>query len=263
TFFIRLFVPESERWQEERSRGSTSHWATQDLLGVLVGACGGIGIIVVWAMPDLSLPLRIGLAVPAVLVATLGYLYPVVRCLERAAASGGGLRPGQTLGRLLLGAGLGGVALLGTWASIQQVPTWADETTQREYRETGQSVPNAKSLTQICSSAGAVLATIAAAVVGGWLGRRVTYCILCLGSLGATLLLFQVTPPFDGWFLFATFLAGGMTASFYGWLPLYLPELFPTKVRATGQGFSFNFGRIIAAIGALQGSYLIKVVYQG
>src|SRR5262249_4663477 len=118
-------------------------------------------------------------------------------------------------------------------------------------------------LPQICSSAGAVLATIAAAVVGGWLGRRVTYCILCLGSLGATLLLFQVTPPFDGWFLFATFLAGGMTASFYGWLPLYLPELFPTKVRATGQGFSFNFGRIIAAIGALQGSYLIKVVYQG
>jgi hypothetical protein len=33
---------------------------------------------------------------------------------------------------------------------------------------------------------------------------------------------------------------------------LYLPELFPTRVRATGQGFAFNFGRIIAAIGALQ-----------
>jgi hypothetical protein len=41
------------------------------------------------------------------------------------------------------------------------------------------------------------------------------------------------------------------TASFYGWLPLYLPELFNTNIRATGQGFGFNFGRILAAIGTL------------
>jgi hypothetical protein len=50
----------------------------------------------------------------------------------------------------------------------------------------------------------------------------------------------------------AAFLAGTFSASFYGWLPLYLPELFRTNVRATGQGFSFNFGRVLAAIGALQ-----------
>ena len=47
---------------------------------------------------------------------------------------------------------------------------------------------------------------------------------------------------------------GGVSASFYGWLPLYLPELFPTRVRATGQGLSFNFGRILAAIGVLLGT---------
>ena len=47
-----------------------------------------------------------------------------------------------------------------------------------------------------------------------------------------------------------TFLGGATTASFYGWLPLYLPELFPTRVRATGQGLAFNFGRILAALGA-------------
>jgi SHS family sialic acid transporter-like MFS transporter len=33
---------------------------------------------------------------------------------------------------------------------------------------------------------------------------------------------------------------------------LHLPELFRTGVRATGQGFGYNFGRILAAIGALQ-----------
>ena len=39
--------------------------------------------------------------------------------------------------------------------------------------------------------------------------------------------------------------------AFYGWLPLYLPELFPTRIRATGQGLSFNGGRILAAAGTL------------
>ena len=37
-------------------------------------------------------------------------------------------------------------------------------------------------------------------------------------------------------------LVGGTTAAFYGWLPLYLPELFPTRVRATGQGLVLQFG---------------------
>ena len=59
-------------------------------------------------------------------------------------------------------------------------------------------------------------------------------------------------------FLIAAFFAGGITASFYGFFPLYFPELFPTAVRATGQGFAFNFGRIIAAVGGLQTSNLLK-----
>jgi len=41
-FFFRLFVPESQRWEEERQRGSTSHWATRDLLGVLIGLGRGV-----------------------------------------------------------------------------------------------------------------------------------------------------------------------------------------------------------------------------
>jgi hypothetical protein len=55
---------------------------------------------------------------------------------------------------------------------------------------------------------------------------------------------------------------GICTASFYGWLPLYLPELFRTNVRATGQGFGFNFGRLLAAVGALQtGNLFAKNVH--
>ena len=49
-----------------------------------------------------------------------------------------------------------------------------------------------------------------------------------------------------------------VTASFYGWLPLYLPELFRSRMRATGQGFGYNFGRILASIGSLQTGALLK-----
>jgi hypothetical protein len=35
--------------------------------------------------------------------------------------------------------------------------------------------------------------------------------------------------------------------TYFGWLPLFLPELFPTRVRAAGSGIAFNSGRIAAA----------------
>jgi cyanate permease len=62
----------------------------------------------------------------------------------------------------------------------------------------------------------------------------------------------QPNPEYGVGFLLFSGLLGAVSAAFYGWLPLYLPELFPTAVRATGQGFGFNFGRIIAAVGQLQ-----------
>jgi MFS family permease len=99
---------------------------------------------------------------------------------------------------------------------------------------------------------GAVCSTLIAPFVCELLGRRKTYVVLCLAALGFTFLFYQGPAKFDAWFLIRVFLGGAFTATFYGWLPLYLPELFPTRVRATGQGFGYNFGRVMAAIGALQ-----------
>jgi hypothetical protein len=52
-----------------------------------------------------------------------------------------------------------------------------------------------------------------------------------------------------------------VTAAFYGWLPLYLPEIFPTRVRATGQGLSFNFGRILASAAAFNMGQIVKMIH--
>lgn len=253
TFFIRLFVPESERWKHEQASGKTSHWATRDLLGVVVGAMGPCLIIYLWSNPW-SNSVRLLGSVVGLCVATAGYSYPVMRYLSRQASSaeGDGQRWQPTFRRMLLAAGLAGVALLGTWGAAQWAPNWADKLTHSDLAQ------GAKYYTQMASAIGAILGTILAALAGDWFGRRIAYTLLCITSLASILLLYQGPAEYGTLFLGRTFLTGVCTASFYGWLPLYLPELFRTNVRATGQGFGFNFGRIIAAIGTLQGSKLFE-----
>jgi MFS family permease len=109
----------------------------------------------------------------------------------------------------------------------------------------------------IATALGAIVVTLITPFIADKLGRRVTYTLLCAASLAASLGFFRINVPFveavvPSTLLISAFLLGGITASFYGFFPLYFPELFPTSVRATGQGFCFNFGRLIAAIGALQ-----------
>jgi MFS family permease len=289
TFFIRLFVPESERWLHEKNRGATSNWAARDLLGVLVGALGGGAIIYLWAT-DANWAIRAIGYVLGLAVLTLGYLYPIRRYLQRSASASldSGEGSFSTIRRMLLGACLSGVALLGTWASLQWAPNWADQLSERKAltpavaASVGLAQSNslasaavwsspqlirkdtsAKAYTQIWASLGAILSTVLAALLGDWLGRRLSYSVLCVGSLASTLAFFQLNDRFGPAFLAMVFLAGGFTASFYGWVPLYLPELFRTRVRATGQGFSYNFGRILAAIGVLQTGSLMGLFHGG
>ncbi len=122
TFFIQLFVPESKRWQHEKRQGSTAHWASRDLLAVIAGTAGPLVMIFLW-VPDssYSLGVRIGGSVAGVGLAVVGFIFPVFRYLSRAgAASARAVLPvGPMLRRMLLGACLSGVALVGTWASVQ------------------------------------------------------------------------------------------------------------------------------------------------
>ncbi len=246
TFLFRIFVPESEKWEEEQKSGKTSNWATRDLIGVLIGAAGPAVIICVFAL-NFPLWIRIVGSIAGVIVATLGYLYPVVQYLKRSTAATEEAKTQRKtiIGRMLLAACLSGIALLGTWGSTQQTPSWAAEIAKA-------NGPTAAGMTLIALSLGAITGTIGGALIGGWLGRRITYCLLCLSSLGSVWVWTHSCHEYGNEFLMYAFVAGTCTASFYGWLPLYLPELFGTNVRATGQGFGFNFGRILASVGTLQ-----------
>jgi MFS family permease len=100
TMVIRLFVPESEKWERAREAGKASHWSERDLIGVLIGAAAAGGVIVLWALPDLNLAVRLAGSLAGLVVVVLGYLYPARGYLLRSGLSAEGRR--STLGRMLL-----------------------------------------------------------------------------------------------------------------------------------------------------------------
>lgn len=276
-FFLRLFVPESGKWLHEQQEGRTSHWASRDLITVILGTITAVAVIFLWkpdyflvpvlvSTPftpitifvlsvshyDYSFLVRILGTLFGLLIIVLTYLYPVHRYLVRCRTASHQHR--VLIRRMLLAALLSGIALLGTWGSIQWAPQWV-----------GQSVapndPTAKGWTQFCSAMGAVFGTVVAAWMGDWFGRRKAYFLLCVFALGSTWGFYLLNDKFNAPFLIWVFAAGWFVGSFYGLIPLYFPELFPTSVRAISQGFGYNFGRILAAIGTVQTGVLVKNVF--
>lgn len=253
-FFILVFVPESHKWEAEKKSGSTSHWATMDLMGVLIACIAALGIIYVWSpMTTVGGAVAGVVTVVGMVIALWGYMHPVRQYMARSVAAGSTLPADRSviMRNLLIGAGLAAVALLGTWGSAQQAARWASDLAPK-----GSTLPVIDYVV-IATALGAILATLITPFIADKLGRRVTYTMLCAAALVASVGFFRINVPFVGTeipstLIITAFVLGGITASFYGFFPLYFPELFPTSVRATGQGFCFNFGRLVAAIGALQ-----------
>ena len=274
-FFIRLFVPESHRWESASAAGKTSHWATRDLLGVLVGGAAALGVVYLWS------PAFRAWAVPAAAPGAPRFPPPrgCCRCSSSARLWASPLpsratcTPSRAIwrgpsqrGRLPPAAGPSTCAacswaprwralpLLGTWGTIQWAPRWSIALAKLTPDAWG--APFAKEYTQIASSTGAIVGCILAALAAGRFGRRITYAVLCLASFASVVMLYKLNHSFGIPMLASVFLAGGITAAFYGWFPLYLPELYPTAIRATSQGFAYNFGRVLSAVGTLQAAVL-------
>jgi hypothetical protein len=230
------------------------------LLAVLAGVLICAALLAIWGQMDQFgltreglLTLRIGAMLAVLVLVGCCYLFPIYRYLHRAKEPAE-VR-GTILRRMLLAALISGVPLLATWGAVQWGPVWAAKLEEKAVKanpELQGTNQNWKEYTQLSSSVGAIVGTIGGALLAGWIGRRIAYVFLCAASLASVYWFYKGNTTFDGMFVSTSFLAGATSAAFYGWLPLLLPELFPTRVRATGQGFGFNFGRIIAAVGVLQ-----------
>ena len=246
TLFIRLFVPESSKWEQENKRGHSSNWASRDLVVVLLGSAAALGIVYIW-QNEYPFAVRIALTLLGLLFATACYLFPAWQYLKRSAVTKE-IRT-DTICKMLLAAGLSGVPLLATWGGVMWVYFWVPKLTTNA---------DAKPITQISSSIGAAIGCYLVAMLCDRWSRKSVYAIMCVTSAISLYAFYALNTQFNATFVITAGFVGLICASFYGWLPLYLPELFRTGVRATGQGFGFNFGRIIAVVGALQTGALLN-----
>lgn len=92
------------------------------------------------------------------------------------------------------------------------------------------------------------------------LGRRKAFAMFFVGSLFITVFVFQMIGKLHGqWdILWMAPLMGFFHLSVFAGFSIYLPELFPTRLRATGVSFCYNVGRYVAASGPLTLAYLAK-----
>jgi MFS family permease len=110
----------------------------------------------------------------------------------------------------------------------------------------------------------AAMASNGAAIIGyagfGFLadayGRKpVTIAYVLLAFLSVPILFLWTTDL--SWILLAAAFSGAFVSGQYTWMAAWLPELFPTRIRATATAFVFNTPRLIAWTGPLISGWLI------
>ncbi len=98
-------------------------------------------------------------------------------------------------------------------------------------------------------TAGAGVGMLAFGPLSARWGRRRTFAVMHLAALVMTVVVCWVPSYFGSYALLLCLLPifGFFAQGIHAGYAIYFPELFPTHLRATGAGFCFNTGRILAA----------------
>ena len=150
------------------------------------------------------------------------------------------------------------IPIIGGWSTANWMVPWA------ENAGAAANPPNPFLKAQVNQAR--ALTGMVGSLLGGWIatfvGRRLTYALVSAACLFIAQYTFWFKVPTDWDFLFWVAGLGFFSGIYFGWLPLFLPELFPTRVRSTGAGVSFNFGRILTAITVFAAGMLMEY-FQG
>jgi MFS family permease len=141
---------------------------------------------------------------------------------------------------------------VGFWAISTWVPPFAGSLAAKA----GLSGPQWASFSAMTFTAGTIVGYVGFGFLADAYGRKpITMLFLAL-SLLLTPVLFLWTTDLKMLLVMAALL-GCFASGQFTWMSTWLPELYPTRMRATGAGFIFNAARIPAAFGALIAGTLI------
>ncbi|HTQ09149.1 MAG TPA: MFS transporter, partial [Fimbriimonadaceae bacterium] len=155
----------------------------------------------------------------------------------------------------LSGFGMALVALIMWWSCNAFIATVASSLAGFHASSVGLTKDAAESLKQEWIkvttngfNVGGLLGTLLTIPLAKYVGRKPMFIIYFLLSAASIMGTFGLDlDPHTR--LYGYFFIGLSVFGVFGAFTYYLPELFPTRLRATGSGFCYNGGRFIAAIG--------------
>jgi MFS family permease len=158
----------------------------------------------------------------------------------------------------LVGSGLAFVAVFGLWGATNWTPTLVGSLD--EFRATdAAAVTSYVSYATIVLNIGALAGYFAFGPLADRIGRRPTFALMCLGSLMMVPVTF-LTPRSYAHLLLLLPVLGFFNNGIFSGFAIYLPELYPTRIRATGAGSCFNVGRVLAAAGPFLTGWLVSAL---
>ena len=219
------------------------------LLNVLIGPAGWRWVFIAGAAPALlALALRWLVPEPARWLALRrqGPRPAAVQLLRAIFAPG--LRRNT-----IVGVSIAAAMMVGAWGTTSLLSIWIVQLVgpgdnRHAVAATGQAF--------MLANAGAVFALLPLMWLNRALGRRWSYALVAAGCFVTAVFAFTALDQLDALLRFMPvygFFAIGGFAIF----AVYLPELFPTPIRATGQGFCWNAGRLLTALGPLTSGLLV------
>jgi MFS family permease len=145
------------------------------------------------------------------------------------------------------GSALALVAVFGLWGATNWTPTLVRALPDVRVLDAPTQTMDVSFATMMLN-AGALLGYLCFGPLANRLGRRPAFAIMCVGSLVMLPVTF-LTPLAFGRVLLLLPVLGFFNNGIFSGFPIYLPELYPTRLRATGAGFCFNIGRVLASAG--------------
>ena len=101
------------------------------------------------------------------------------------------------------------------------------------------------SVSALVYNGGSIFGYMTAGFVADAIGRKPYMYLLFLGAILSGVLMY-LAPQTLTVALICVFILGVFTLGVFSWMPIYLPELFHTRVRATAAGLIFNLARLAA-----------------
>ena len=89
------------------------------------------------------------------------------------------------------------------------------------------------------------------------IGRRLTIIFYAAGTIVSGLVLYLVLPSFHPWYPIVLPIFGFFVFGIFTGYAIYLPEMFPTQVRATAVGFCTGAARIVTSFGPLVAGIMV------